>query len=250
MDLQRVVVTDIINTVTVHSPKGRFQPMNDRKWYGISFCISGQITYTQNGKNYVSDADHAVILPQGASYTLTGDKTGEFPVINFTCADFLCDTVTLIRIKKQDYLLHLYDQLHRLMLTKGSRAKQLSIFYTILDALGDERRPYRLLPALKYIEENYQRQTLNNQALANECRISEVYFRKLFTQEFGISPKQYIIELRVQRAKQMLCEGAFGTAEISERCGFSSPYHFCRLFKQHTGMTPSEYRHANRFLNG
>lgn len=249
MDLQNVVVKDIVNTVTVYSPKGRFQPMNNRYCYGISFCLSGQITYTQNGKSYVSDCDHAVILPQGASYTLTGDRTGEFPVINFTCADFLCDTITVIAIKKQEYLIHLYEQLRRLTLTNGSRAKQLSIFYNILDALADERRPYRLLPALKYIENNYQEQSMSNQILARECRISEVYFRKLFTQEFGVSPKQYIIELRIQRARQLLSEGAFGTAEICERCGFSNPYHFCRLFKQHTGMTPSEYRTANRILN-
>ena len=191
MDIQNVTVTDIVNTGTIYSPRGRFVSIDHRQWYGISLCMSGQITYTQNGKRYVSDSDHAVILPQGASYTLVGDKTGEFPVINFFCADFLCDTITVIRIKKQEYLIHLYEQLRRLKLANGSRAKQMSIFYAILEALADERRSYRLLPALKYIEANYQEQTLNNQMLAHECRISEVYFRKLFAQELGVSPKQY-----------------------------------------------------------
>lgn len=246
MDLQNVTVTEIINTVTVYSPKGRLVPMNNRKWYGISFCISGQITYEQNGKRYVSDSDHAVILPQGATYTLTGDKTGEFPVINFTCAEFLCDTVTVIRIRDREYLLHLYEQLRRLTLANGNRAKRLSVFYNILDALADERRPYQLLPALQYIENNYPMQSLDNTRLAKECRISEVYFRKIFVKEMGISPKQYIINLRLQRAGQMLCEGALSTAQIAEACGFSSPYHFSRLFKQHMGTTPSAYKAANR----
>jgi len=249
MDLKNIVVTDLVNVITVHSPKGRVQPMVERKCYGISFCLAGQITYVQHGKRYVSDRDHAVILPQGATYTLTGDKTGDFPVINFTVQEPFCDTITLIPLKKQEYLLYLYEQIRKLSLIHGSRAKQLSLFYTILDTLAEERRPYRLLPALQYLENNYQREALTNECLARECRISEVYFRKLFTKEFGISPKQYIIELRIERAKQLLCEGACGTAEISELCGFSSPYHFCRLFKQHTGMTPSEYRNANRILH-
>ncbi|MBE6602248.1 MAG: helix-turn-helix transcriptional regulator [Ruminococcaceae bacterium] len=249
MDLKNIVVTDLVNVITVHSPKGRVQPMVQRKYYGISFCISGQITYTQNGKSYVSDCDHAVILPQGATYTVTGDKTGDFPVINFTVQEPFCDTVTVIAVKKQDYLLHLYEQIRKLSFMHGSRAKQMSLFYDMIDTLAEERRPYRLLPALQYLENHYQEETLTNALLAKECRISEVYFRKLFTGEFGVSPKQYIIELRMERAKQLLCEGARGTAEISELCGFASPYHFCRLFKQHTGMTPSEYRAANQILH-
>ena len=46
--------------------------------------------------------------------------------------------------------------------------------------------------------------------------------------------------------QQMLAEGAWGVFTISGKCGFSNPYHFCRLFKQKTGTTPSEYRRANR----
>lgn len=249
MDLQNVTITEIINTATVHSPKGRFVFMNNRQVYGISFCISGQISYKQNGKIYVSDQDHAIILPQGASYSLMGDKTGEFPLINFTCADFLCDTITTIRIKDRDYLLHLYEQLRRLTLANGSRAKRLSLFYNILDALVDERRPYQLLPALQYIENNYHLQSLDNASLAEVCRISEVYFRKIFVKEMGISPKQYIINLRLQRAKQMLCEGGLSTTKISEACGFASPYHFSRLFKKYIGMPPSVYRSANQIRN-
>lgn len=249
MDLKNIVVTELVNIVTVHSPKGRLHTMTERKCYGVSFCLSGQITYVQNGKSYVSDRDHAIILPKGATYTLIGDKTGDFPVINFQTTEPFCDTVTVIPLKKQEYLVHLYDQIKKLSLMNGSRAKQMSLFYSILDTLAEERRPYRLLPALRYLENNYQKEMLTNEQLARECRISEVYFRKLFTKEFGVSPKQYVIELRLQRAKQLLGEGAHGISEISELCGFASPYHFCRLFKQHTGMTPSEYRTANQILH-
>ena len=95
------------------------------------------------------------------------------------------------------------------------------------------------------ISNNYGDATLTNASLAAKCNVSEVYFRKLFTRHFGISPKQFIIDLRIQKAKQLLAEGAWSVSVVSETCGFSNPYHFCRLFKKRTGITPSEYRKAN-----
>ena len=64
---------------------------------------------------------------------------------------------------------------------------------------------------------------------------------------YGISPKQYIIDTRMNMAKQMLSEGSFKINAISEKCGFTNPYHFCRLFKEKTGLTPTEYMKQNKF---
>lgn len=73
--LKNIVVTEITGVMTVYSPKGRSVKMNNRKCYGMSFCSEGQITYTHNGKKFVSDNKHIIILPEGQSYTLRGDKT-------------------------------------------------------------------------------------------------------------------------------------------------------------------------------
>ena len=68
--------------------------------------------------------------------------------------------------------------------------------------------------------------------------VSEVYFRKLFLKHMNTSPKQYIIDIRLQKAKQLLAEGVFSISAISEKCGFSNPYHFCRIFKDRIGIPP------------
>ena len=82
--LSNITITDIKEIFTVFSPKGRFVKIENRKCFGLSFCIDGQITYTHNGNKIISDKNYAVILPEGQTYTLYGDKTGSFPVINFT----------------------------------------------------------------------------------------------------------------------------------------------------------------------
>ena len=244
--LKNITVTNIINIITVHSSKGRYEKITNRRFFGLSFCIDGQITYTHKGKNYVSDKNHAVILPQGQSYTLFGNKKGVFPVINFTCSEHLCDTFTVIPIENAESFIKDFEQMKSLAFFDGNRSKIFSIFYNILHKLHTQNNTSSILaPALKYIESNYSSPNLSNALLAKECAVSEVYFRKLFTQSYKITPKQFILDIRISKAKQMLSEGILKINAISEKCGFSSKYHFCRIFKSRTGLTPTEYLKQN-----
>ena len=86
--INKITVTDIKELFTVSSPRGRKEEIRNRKSYGLSFCAEGKITYEIGGKQAVSDENHAVILPKGQSYSLYGNKSGIFPVINFDCKEF------------------------------------------------------------------------------------------------------------------------------------------------------------------
>ncbi len=245
MELKNIIVTEISNVVTVYSEKGRRDKMTNRNSYGLSFCKEGQITYIQNGYEYVSNKDCAVILPKGATYFIKRDKTGAFPVINFDCLDYLCDTIAVIPVQNAEELIADYERMKKLFCFGENRAQIFSIFYGILNKLSSDNVPRELFCAVRSINSDYCNPSLTNAKLAAECNISEVYFRKLFAKHFGTSPKQFIIDLRIQRAKQLLSEGSLNVSAISEKCGFSNPYHFCRLFKKHTGTSPSEYRKEN-----
>lgn len=249
-NLNNIVVSDIVDITSVFSKKGRFEKMNNRKHYGLSFCTEGQITYTLNNKSYVSDPHHAVILPKGQNYTICGDKTGVFPVINFECADFLSDTFIVLPIENTDILMRDFIQLKKLQLFEKNRAKVISIFYNIIYNLSVSVLSGNgiLLPAIKYLENNYSSPNLTNEILAEKCHISEIHFRNLFKEHYGTTPHQYIIDVRINKAKQLLADGMLKINTISEECGFSNPYHFSRLFKEKTGLTPTEYLNQNRSL--
>ena len=105
MELENITVTEISAVVTVCSEKGRCDRMEKRKFYGLSLCADGQITYIQNGKEYISDKSCAVILPKGGTYFIKRDKNGTFPLINFDCLDFLCDTVTVVPVRNAEELI-------------------------------------------------------------------------------------------------------------------------------------------------
>ena len=247
MDLNNMIVTKINNVLTVHHSKGKQHQMYNRQWYGISFALSGQITYEHNGIKYVSDTNTAVILPQGQSYTLYRDKEGFFPLINFECTNYHSDTFTLIPLKNTHYIKMCFDEMQKLFLSGRSNPRLMSKFYDIIDHLINAANPEQisLSNAIKYIENNF-RSNITNLDLAKECMISEEYFRKLFKKKYGISPKQYIVNMRISKAKQMLIEGIYKVNAIGEKCGFLNPYHFSRFFKQKVGVTPLEYMNKNK----
>lgn len=246
--LNEITVTDITDIITFSSEKGRFKEINKREHYGLSFCTEGQITYTHNGKKYISDKSHAIILPKNQDYTLYGDKKGFFPVINFECTDFLCDEMLIFPVLNPDSYIKDYERMKALSIFKNNRTKIISIFYSIIHRLTSsvDTDSGILSPALKYLEDNYNDANITNALLSQKCDISEVYFRKLFLSRFKTTPKQYIIDIRIDRAKQLLTDGMLKINVIAENCGFSNPYHFCRVFKEKTGLTPTEYMKQNR----
>lgn len=245
--LNDITVTDIKEMFTVFSPKGRYEKIVNRKSYGLSFCAEGQITYTHNGIKTVSDRDHAVILPMDRTYTLYGDKTGSFTVINFICTEQLCNTVTAILIQNTDAYIKEFEKCRALSYFDGNRAEIMSVFYHILHSLSMQNSSCSvILPAVKYLEKNFRKTDLTNTELASKCNISEVYFRRLFTEYYNMTPKQFVTEIRINNAKQLLSEGALKINAVALQCGFSNQYHFCRVFKEKTGLTPTQYMKINR----
>ena len=245
--INKITVTDIKELFTVSSPKGRSEEIKNRKSYGLSFCAEGKITYEIGGKQAVSDENHAVILPKGQSYSLRGDKTGKFPVINFDCKEFLCNEVISLPIQSSDTYIKDFEKMKALSLFEENRAKMMSVFYNILHRLSTESSVRNvILPAIRYIESNYQNPKLSNAELAEQCNISEVYFRKIFTETYKTTPKQFLVDIRINKAKQLLSDGFLNVGAVAEECGFSNQYHFCRLFKEKTGFTPTEYMKRNR----
>lgn len=241
------VVTEIYEPVTVFSKRGRIFCMNRRDCYGLSFCLSGQITYRMNGKDYVSRKGSVVFLPMGATYELHGDADGLFPLIDFDATGLNLQEFLILPIENEEALIREYEEIKKAF-SLGKRMKVFERFYSLVDRIistqGKKSNP--LFNVLDYIEKNIADPTLTNDVIAAHFGVSEVYFRKLFLAEVGVTPKQYILNLRIQKAKQLLSETFYTVTTIAELCGFGSLYHFCRAFKGKVGCTPRAYAEENK----
>ena len=87
---------------------------------------------------------------------------------------------------------------------------------------------------------------INLQSLGEQSGLSYVQFLRRFKSFSGMSPSDYIITLRLQKAKSMLADTDLLIKEISLACGFENEYYFSNFFKKHTSLSPSAFRTASR----
>lgn len=99
----------------------------------------------------------------------------------------------------------------------------------------------RLNRVKEYVEANLQG-ALRLQDLATEAGYSPFYFARAFKATTGVSPHQYVLERRVERAKLLLRAQQLSLAQVAIQCGFSSQSHFSSQFRARVGVTPTAYR--------
>ena len=94
--------------------------------------------------------------------------------------------------------------------------------------------------AAEYMKQNFDR-ALSLESLADQYFLNPTYFSRMFRQYMGVTFTDYLIELRMERAKELLCQGKYKVYEVSSKVGYTSDKYFCRVFKQYTGQSPTEY---------
>ena len=96
--------------------------------------------------------------------------------------------------------------------------------------------------AIQYMKENYSDSDLTLQKLAKLIHVSTPYLSNLFKIEKGFNFGDYLVELRMKKAMELMREENLKNYEISERVGYSNPQYFSICFKKYTSYTPAEYK--------
>lgn len=143
------------------------------------------------------------------------------------------DIVTLMRCGTQENLYGTVDQ----------HLKELALFVDQQHkAYGDL---YIVRIAKEYTKQNYQKKELSLKEVADAAGISRTYFSKMFKDTTGEKYWDYLSRCRIEKAKELLLNTNLGQAEISEKVGYSSEFHFSRKFKEIVGMSPNKFRKSN-----
>ncbi len=94
---------------------------------------------------------------------------------------------------------------------------------------------------IKYLQKD-GKQELSIEEIAKMCFVTPAYFRRLFREYTGMSPNEYRIKRKIERAKDMMEKTEISISEISELLGYADPSYFWHRFKKEVGMSPSEYQ--------
>ena len=108
------------------------------------------------------------------------------------------------------------------------------------------KKTSRLCGSTKRYIDNHYKETITLEVLAEQNHVSKYYLVHAFTQEFGISPINYLISRRIREAEHLLANTDLSLSTISSTAGFSSASYFAQIFKRQKGVTPREYRKESK----
>ena len=249
---ESTVITEISAAVYVAPNAGRHIHKN-RPFHGFVLNDSDVIRdyCFDNGYTMRTEGNSLFYLPKGASYHVEQIQNGGCYAINFD-AD-ISDEPFCMTLRNSDQLLHNFKAATDAWKSKDPLYIALAmraVYDAVCKAQKELNKQYFsktqlsiIAPAVEAINANFTDNDLSVSHLASLCGISEVYFRKLFLNSLGVSPKEYLIQKRIDYAKTLLRSGNFSITEIAMLCGYAEHCHFSREFTKRVGIPPSQYLH-------
>lgn len=110
------------------------------------------------------------------------------------------------------------------------------------DSLSHDKYSSLLEEAQKYVQQNYSSNEISLNMVASHVGISPSYFSTIFRQEAGSTFTEYLTEIRMEKAKELLRCTNKKTSEIAYDIGYKDAHYFSYIFKKTQGLTPKEYR--------
>jgi len=245
-----LVITKISVAVYVAPNTGNSVHKN-RHFHGLVLNDNNSV------KDYVFDDGYVMrternslfYLPKGSSYHVDSFLIGGCYAINFDSE--IHDKPFSVTFRNTESLLHNFKLACEAWKGNSDSAHLLAmrtLYDCIYQMQKEEQRQYMsvrhrslISPAIQKIESSFAENELSVSHLARLCGISEVYFRRLFLNAFGISPKEYISQKRIEYAKILLSSGDFSVSEVAMLCGYAEPCHFSREFSKRVGISPKQY---------
>ena len=242
-----------IVTVCFVAPGSGTPIHKNRPSHGLALHMGGERYYNfSNGKRILVRQGDIIYMPKGSDYVVEGIKTAGVYAINFDLSESVDFAPFAMKTKNYGAFLEYFRQSESAwrMKKQGFEMKCKSILYTIiLDMIKEYSYGYvspnseeLIMPAVTYIHKEYTGETISIARLAQICGVSETHFRKTFSSVKGCSPVDYINNLKLSRAKELLSSGMYTVSEAAELSGFHDESYFSRFFKKETGTAPSKYK--------
>lgn len=226
-----------------------------RPTHGLAYNVSGikRYRFEKHGAFTVSGGE-IIYLPRASDYTVETEEAGGCYAVNFHAMPESEPQAAPFVFKPQEGapFLSLFKDAETMWRSKpeGYMAKCLSDLYGLLYRMQAQvsyqpaGRLARLAPAVEKIHASYVGELPDIALLAGLCGMSETYFRRLFSQRFGVSPVRYINDLRLERANELLGSGLYTVHDAAALSGFRDDSYFCRAYKNKYGTVPHAHRQA------
>jgi AraC-like DNA-binding protein len=227
---------------------------------GLVFPIGGKARFDICKKEYLLEP--GTVLHAGSKMELykevLGDEIWEYILVHYRVLneenwkESLLDlnfTLKIYSDRNREIVL-LLEKLIQINKKSGYRNELISkaLLYEIISNILDfsaERMEYQQKDpfdrVIDYIHTNLDKNLVITE-LAEAFGMNPKQFSYLFQKKIGLSPKKYIMDIQIKRAKELIIEEDISISEIAALVGYEDSLHFSRIFKQNLGMSPSKFR--------
>lgn len=235
-----------------HDTKNNIFKLHSHDCYEAVYFLSGSGNVLIDGKSHPVSAHSYYIISPKSKHVEAIEGYGEILFIGFEYDAVyplnggICynDDRTVLSLFEKIFAEYRQQALG--FETAGGSLLRLFLL-TVLRSTQSEDRKCKDLQYIKAYIEQYADQKLNFKELAALSGYSYDYFRHIFKQRFGVSPQEYMIDIRLSNARQLLETTSLSCTEIAYRCGFSNSAQLTSMFKAKFGKSPTAFKKADLY---
>lgn len=192
-----------------------------------------------------------IFIPKGKKVGFTAEKEIDYFLLEFSgCENFECNEISdfdfpcFDKLKKFVYWLCPNGTFESIDERFSEGAALMAFSLCGIDNLCCEKSGNLYVDkAKKYIDENYDND-IKIEEIAKKLEIDRKYLRNLFFTQLGMSTKDYLTNLRMKKAMELLEQTTMAVSEVSLKVGYKDALAFSKMFKKHAGVSPTEYRNT------
>ena len=207
--------------------------------------LQGNIMIQCLGRELIVDENNFVYIPSGIAHTFRSLDQNEVLIINVPMNMVpnrdvkLMEEFSMIPI---DGKLSLVMHLIRMEMEEVPDSSSIEYLYMFMyDILRRAKRS----KSIEFITSHFD-QEIKVSELAELEHYSENYYRAWFKRQTGMTPKEYIVKLRIEKAKILLVTTKYDISKIASQVGYNQNSSFTRVFKEATGLAPLQYRRQSQ----
>lgn len=252
-----IEITDIPLAHFITS-KRKLYSMKNRELYCFILIVKGSLTLICNGKRAIANKGDIMLINKGEDYNVIyseniDEDITDFYIVEFDIADKNLSFLNRVnKVAHPETYVEIFKQLNRYsnffhIPQGGYRMKSKALLYELIYNMFKEIYVSNLSPTetelektKNYIDANIK-EKITVKMLADIAGYSVSYYKRKFKEFYRISPGEYIMDVRINKAKAMLSSKMYSIAEITNECGFSSESYFSHAFKNAVGVSPKQY---------
>lgn len=231
----------ILNAGLYSHKDGAFE-VSPRSYAALSYRSRGTAIFKIGAETITINPGDIIFIPSGVSYGVNYFNSESLVIHLDFCSYTEVDKIVL---NNKSEISTLFHKAVKEWTSGASQNIMKSLVFTLLSAIEEDASRKASGTELSlytdYIEKSYKDPTLTVERICSDNYVSHSTLQRMFLRHLSVSPKEYVIRLRLKCAVELLLSGKANCREAAYLSGFSDEKYFSRVFKKHYSVPPSKF---------